>query len=136
MKGQITYIVNLFLIAFIIYASIGVSVLVDETRFTIPEFIVELVIEDNLCCQIKVLDKIVEETTHCCCITELMFAQFYFNNTLVEKEKAPNFLTAFINKINAEEVDLKSYVNIVHYLEIPSPKNTQKNLSLLQVYRL
>ena len=135
MKNQITYLSNLFLIAFVLYASVGVSVFLDVAHATVPEVIVEVVIEENLCCQTQVVENNVE-TAHCCCITELRFAQFYFNNTLVDQAEVPSFMIASTTEINTQKLELMSYANILHCLELPPPKTTLKNLSLLQVYRL
>jgi hypothetical protein len=126
------YIFHLFLIGFVLYASIGVSVFLDIEHASKVK--VEFV-EDDSCQHIEKVEEAIK-VSHCCCITEHRFAQFYFNNTIVDKVEVPSFLTAFVCLVQSQKLELKTFAVTLHHLDLPPPKTIPQKLSLLQVYRL
>lgn len=80
------------------------------------------------CCTVEVADN--------CCYEEKLELQFDFDTPIEKGQEAPEFLPLFTETLYSPFLGFKQQQTISWAYDLPPPKTTLENLSILQVYRL
>ncbi len=127
MKQLIKYLLSSALAALVLLMTVGVS----YSSISCPK-----VKNQKSCCAKEQITCCTIEVTDNCCYEEKLELQFDFDTPVEKGLEAPDFFPLSTEVIYSIVAGSKQQQKIAWAYDLPPPKTTSENLSILQVYRL